>query len=96
MEVRETAEPDVDIAFFNELRSVFEKYPDAAQKYSISVRHNLKIDLDKQNGVSRTEGNRIVTEFRDVSDLKIAGSRHACCERYLVAGRWRCARWCLE
>lgn len=96
MDANQAAEPDVDVAFFNELRTVFEKYPDAAQKYSISVRNNLKVDLNKQNGVSRVEGNRIITEFRDISDLKIASSHHACCERYLSGGRWKCARWCLE
>ena len=99
METRAAAGPDVDVAFFNELRTVFEKYPDAAQKYAIrSLLHEigkLKIDFDKQHGVSRVEGKRIITEFENIPD-PMAGSHHACCEWYESGGRWRCVRQCHE
>lgn len=100
MNPRETAGPDVDADFFDALGTVFEKYPDVAQKYSIRRLHhergNLKIDFDKQYGVSRVDGNRIVTEFRDTSELTVASSHRACCEWRKSGGRWRCIFQCLE
>ena len=100
MKPREVAGPDVDVDFFNDLRTVFEKYPDAARKYSVHSLHNeisnLKIDFDKQQGVSHVEGNRIVTEFRAVSDSTIASSHHACCEWIRSVGRWTCVWQCPE
>lgn len=100
MKAREAAGPDVDVDFFNELRTVFDKYPNVARKYSVRWLHNeisnLKIDFDKQQGVSRVEGNRIVTEFRDISDPTIASSHHACCEWRKSGFRWTCVRQCEE
>ena len=100
MNPQETAGPDVDVDFFEALRTVFEKYPDVAQKYSIRRLHHefgkLKIDFDKQIGVSRVDGNRIVTEFRGISDTTIASSHHACCQWHRSGGRWRCVFQCLE
>jgi len=96
MEAKETAGPEVDVALFNELGSVFAKYPDAARKYSIRWLHQeikLKIDLEKQTAVSRVEGSRIVTEFQAISP---ASSHHACCEWFKSGNRWRCAKQCLE
>ena len=100
MKATAAAGPDVDVDLFNELRTVFEKYPDAARKYSICSLHhelsNLKIDFDKQQGLSRVEGNRIVTEFRDIAGPTIASSHHACCEWRKSGFRWTCVRQCLE
>jgi len=99
MEAKAAAGPDVDVAFFNELRAVFDKYPDAAPKYAIRSPHQeigkLKIDFAKQHAVSRVEGTRIITEFENTPD-PMAASHHACCEWYKSGGRWRCVRQCLE
>jgi hypothetical protein len=100
MKPREVAGPDVDVDFFNDLRTVFEKYADAARKYAIHSLHheisNLKIDFDKQKGISHIDGNRIVTEFRANSDPTIASSHHACCEWIRSGGRWVCVWQCPE
>jgi hypothetical protein len=71
--------PETDPDFFNELRAVFDKYPDAAQTYSIQCRFLekdvMQIDPEKQVGISRVEGSRITTEFRDIDD-----NGGPCCE----------------
>ena len=99
MEAKEAAGPEVDIQLFNELRSVFERYPDAAHKYAIRWMHQeikLKIDFEKQTAVSRVEGNRIVTEFQSLSESATTARHHGCCEWYQSGGRWKCVRQCPE
>jgi hypothetical protein len=90
--------PETDSEFFYELRAVFDKYPDAAQKYSIHCKvlenHIMRIDFGKQVGVSRVEGNRITTEFRDSED----DGAGPCCE-WVYTGApptgWECVMLCL-
>ena len=74
--------PQTDSDFFYELRAVFEKYPDAAQTYSIHCRtlesDIMRIDLERQVGVSRIEGNQIITEFRDSDDAPMVIAVSGC------------------
>ena len=91
--------PETDSDFFYELRVVFEKYPDAAQTYSIHCRtlenDIMRIDLERQVGVSRIEGDQIITEFRDSEGV----SQGHCCEWvYTGAGPhgWTCVMQCLK
>ncbi|MEU8990444.1 hypothetical protein AB0C98_29115 [Streptomyces sp. NPDC048558] len=60
--------PDEDVEFRSAITEVFRKYPEAQQKYalaSLDLENRMKIDFDKEVGVSRIEGRRIITEFRD-------------------------------
>ena len=92
--------PETDPDFFNELRAVFDKFPDAAQKYSIACmlleKDTLRIDLEKQTGISRIEGHQIITEFEDIGDGPPTSVGNPCCEWDLppfVHGA-RCIRRC--
>jgi hypothetical protein len=62
--------PETDPDFFNELKAVFDKYPDTAQKYSIRCiafeKDRMGVDFEKQIGISRIEGHQIITEFQDI------------------------------
>jgi len=95
-----TCGPETDSEFFYELRAVFDKYPDAAQKYSIHCReleHDImRIDLAKQVGVARVEGNQITTVFRDGDDGAVHG--HCCEWEYTGTGPtgWICVMQCLK
>jgi hypothetical protein len=89
--------PETDSDFFYELRAVFDKYPDAAQMYSVRCRtlenDIMRIDLERQVGVSRIEGHQIITEFRD-SDDEGAGP---CCEWVYTGASgtgWECVMLC--
>src|SRR5215218_2452521 len=61
---------ETDPDFFNELKAVFDKYPDTAQKYSIRCiafeKDRMGVDFEKQIGISRIEGHQIITEFQDI------------------------------
>lgn len=60
--------PDEDIEFRNAIKEVFLKYPEAQRKYALSslaLEEHMGINFDKQVGVSRIEGNKIITEFMD-------------------------------
>ncbi|MFE7842463.1 hypothetical protein ACFU53_42315 [Streptomyces sp. NPDC057474] len=57
-----------DVEFRNAIKEVFLKYPEAQRKYALSslaLEEQMKIDFDKQVGVSRIDGNKIITEFVD-------------------------------
>jgi hypothetical protein len=56
----------------------------------------VPVDFSTQHAVSRVEGDRVVTEFCDHSDVKPKRRFHACCEWHYYNGRWRCIRQCLE
>ncbi|MFC5661472.1 hypothetical protein ACFP3U_00595 [Kitasatospora misakiensis] len=58
----------VDAAFFEAVGEVFMRYPDLKTKYavvSLALEAEMGIDFERQHGVSRVEGDRIVTEFVD-------------------------------
>lgn len=58
--------PDEDVEFRKAIKEVFLKYPEAQRKYALSslaLEEQMEIDLDKQVGVSRIDGNKIITEF---------------------------------
>jgi hypothetical protein len=89
--------PETDSDFFNELRAVFDKYPDAAQNYSIQCRilekDVMHIDLEKQLGISRVEGDQIITTFREFDD----DGSGPCCEWVYTGASgtgWECVRLC--
>jgi hypothetical protein len=57
-----------ETAFFDAISAVFKKHPEAAGKYAIaklSMASKMGVDFDRQCGVSRVEGDRIITEFVD-------------------------------
>ncbi|GGT56294.1 hypothetical protein GCM10010271_70180 [Streptomyces kurssanovii] len=57
-----------EAAFFDAISAVFKEHPEAAGKYAIaklSMEEKLGVDFDRQCGVSRVEGDRIITEFVD-------------------------------
>ncbi|MFF8939907.1 hypothetical protein ACF08O_35425 [Streptomyces paradoxus] len=63
-----TCMPDEDVEFHDAIKEVFRKYPEAQGKYALSslaLENRMKIDFGEKVGVSRVEGDRIVTEFRD-------------------------------
>ncbi|MFJ4244344.1 hypothetical protein ACIP17_27510 [Streptomyces iakyrus] len=48
------------------IREVFRRYPEAQGKYALSslaLENEMKIDFSEKVGVSRGEGDRIITEF---------------------------------
>jgi hypothetical protein len=100
MKTQIAAGPVFDVAFFAKLRAVFDEYPDVGQKYSVHFLHDeiggVPVDFSKKYAASRVEGDRIVTEFRDNSELTRKGSIRACCEWRYYDGRWQCIRQCLE
>lgn len=87
--------PEGDSDFFNAIGEVFDKFPDLLKKYSIScVDHEtdvMKIDIEKQVGLARIEGNKIVTEFSDRS----LASGLICCKWWREStSTWICLqRW---
>jgi hypothetical protein len=93
--------PTADADFFNELQAVFDKFPEAAQKYSVrsmAQEKDLNIDFEKQVGFSRIEDDRIVTEFGDRTaeeDLDPSGaSDRFCCEWLHIGTRLKCVKIC--
>jgi hypothetical protein len=60
--------PDEDMEFRYAIKEVFLKYPEAQRKYALSslaLEEQMGIDLDRQVGVSRVDGNKIITEFEN-------------------------------
>jgi hypothetical protein len=72
MDIKPACGPERDPEFFEEINKVLTRYPEAAQRYSVSCLRLetvvLKIDLEKQIGISRVEDGRIITEFYDRDD----------------------------
>ncbi|MGW5850216.1 hypothetical protein ACWFQ8_20080 [Streptomyces sp. NPDC055254] len=95
MKAKPACGPERDPEFFRELDSVFAKYPEAADRYAVTCLRmeleTLKIDFSKQQGVSRIEDGRIITEFHDRDDA--TPRRRACCAWKPSAG---CIRQCEE
>ncbi|MFJ5553506.1 hypothetical protein [Streptomyces sp. NPDC093225] len=57
-----------DTALLDAVGEVFMRYPELAKKYAITrlaLEGEMGIDFERQHGVSRVEGDRIVTEFVD-------------------------------
>jgi hypothetical protein len=68
MATERTVGPKEEVAFFNAVSAVFEQYPDMAGKYaiaSLALETQMGIDFDRERGISRVEGRRIITEFVD-------------------------------
>ncbi|MFF7443723.1 hypothetical protein [Streptomyces sp. NPDC008122] len=80
MNARVGCGPQSDIEFFDALNKLFAQYPEAADKYAIKCMtmelDTLKIDFRKQEGVSRIEDGRIITEFVDQDPTR---SNADCC-----------------
>ncbi|WP_141313367.1 hypothetical protein [Streptomyces spinoverrucosus] len=85
-----------DTAFFADITEVFRKHPEAAKKYalaSLAVEHKLDVDYSRQYGVSWTEGDRVITEFRD-RDEKPPVVRARICLKYELRGQdLECVHW---
>lgn len=64
--------PDHDSKFFDAVSELFKRFPQMAGKYAVTcVDHEtdlMKIDFQQQIAISRIEGSRIITEFRDRSE----------------------------
>ncbi|MDX2545632.1 hypothetical protein ACOT81_44180 [Streptomyces sp. WI04-05B] len=57
-----------DADFFADVTDVFRKHPEAAQNYALAsmvLERQMKIDFTRKHGMSRVDGDRIVTEFND-------------------------------
>ncbi|MFD8479536.1 hypothetical protein [Kitasatospora sp. NPDC059673] len=91
--------PERDPEFFRELDAVFAKHPDSSRRYAVRCLATevevLKVDFTKQVGVSRIEGDRIVTEFRSREDFIDGGEDEpACCEWIGESPHKTCAVYC--
>ncbi|MDX3133913.1 hypothetical protein PV367_29955 [Streptomyces europaeiscabiei] len=67
-----------DAAFFDEVKAVSERYPEAKLRYAIAnlaLENEMGIDYDRQVGVSRIEDGRIVRRFVDRDDPILARMR---------------------
>ncbi|MFI8823771.1 hypothetical protein [Streptomyces sp. NPDC053431] len=85
MNTKPACGPERDPDFFDEVDKLFARYPEAAGRYAVACRRLeldiLKIDFDKQVGVTRIEDGRIVTEFVDRDTVEgTRSAHHACCE----------------
>ncbi|MEU0166055.1 hypothetical protein [Streptomyces iakyrus] len=63
-----TCMPTEDAEFHEAIREVFRRYPEAQGKYALSslaLENEMKIDFSEKVGVSRVEGDSIITEFKD-------------------------------
>ncbi|MFJ5727652.1 hypothetical protein [Streptomyces paradoxus] len=63
-----TCMPDEDVEFHDAIKEVFRRYPEAQGKYALSslaLENQMKIDFSEKVGVSRIEGDSIVTEFKE-------------------------------
>jgi hypothetical protein len=60
--------PTEDVEFHDAIKEVFRRYPEARGKYalaSLDLENEMKIDFDEKVGVSRIEGDKIITEVKD-------------------------------
>jgi hypothetical protein len=60
--------PNEETEFHDAIKEVFLKYPEAQRRYALSsldLENEMKIDFDRQVGVSRIEDGKIITEFVD-------------------------------
>ncbi|MGW6643968.1 hypothetical protein C9J60_00355 [Streptomyces sp. A244] len=63
-----TCMPTEDVEFHEAIKEVFRRYPEAQSKYALSslaLENEMKIDFSRKVGVSRVEGDSIITEFKD-------------------------------
>lgn len=94
--------PERDPGFFEDLAGVFAKHPDAAGRYSIGCMRRetevMKIDFNKQVGLSRIEGDRMITEYRDRSNADVPGESLPngpfCCQWVLLGNHFHCTVKC--
>ncbi|MFF7220885.1 hypothetical protein ACIP4T_22565 [Streptomyces massasporeus] len=60
--------PTEDVEFHDAIKEVFRRYPDAQGKYALSslaLENRIGVDFDKEVAVSRVEGRKIITEFKE-------------------------------
>ncbi|MFC8349999.1 hypothetical protein [Streptomyces sp. NPDC057280] len=96
MKTKPACGPQRDPEFFEEIDKLFAKYPEAASRYAVSCLRLetvvLKIDFERQVGVSRVEDGRIITEFHDRDDDIVRLYRHTRCCQYVHG--YECVRLC--
>ncbi|MFE3198031.1 hypothetical protein [Embleya sp. NPDC059237] len=96
MKTKPACGPQRDPEFFEEIDKLFAKYPEAAGRYAVSCLRLetvvLKIDFERQVGVSRVEDGRIITEFHDREDDIVRLYRHTSCCQYVHG--YECVRLC--
>ncbi|MBV2154110.1 hypothetical protein [Kitasatospora sp. SUK 42] len=90
--------PERDPEFFKDLAAVFASHPDAARRYTVKcLRYEtevLKVDFDKQVGVSHVEGDRVVTEFRARDEVQTDLHGPYCCEWIGTYPNEQCVHYC--
>ncbi|MEV6581277.1 hypothetical protein AB0M92_24295 [Streptomyces sp. NPDC051582] len=102
--------PKADPEFFEEIQELFKKHPEAAKKYSIRYIGGeitaLKLDFDQTVGISRLQGNQLVTEFVDRATLiqnesgggfdeeEVLEADRFCCEWVTNGTRTKCVKIC--
>ncbi|MFJ4282090.1 hypothetical protein [Streptomyces massasporeus] len=60
--------PTEDVEFHEAIKEVFRRYPEVQDKYalaSLDLENEMKINFDEKVGVSRIEGGKIITEFKE-------------------------------
>ncbi|MFF0297972.1 hypothetical protein ACFYST_31690 [Kitasatospora sp. NPDC004614] len=91
--------PERDPEFFKDVAEVFAKHPGASRRYSVRClaleAEVLGVDFTKQVGVSRIEGDRIVTEFRSRDEFGNGEDEPPCCEFGGDPPHEFCVRYCL-
>lgn len=85
-----------DTEFLAEIAEVFRKHPEAARTYgltSFALEHMMGVDYARKYGVSRIEGDRIITEFLDrKKDPPVQRAR--LCVKYQLRGQdLVCVHW---
>ncbi|MDX3118574.1 hypothetical protein [Streptomyces scabiei] len=103
MEIKAKFGPTHDTDFFAGIQSVFDRYPDVAKNYSIryigGVIDVMKVDLERQVGLSNVQDGEIVTKFIDRSPDPDPGppTDPGCYEwRRTLSGEWRCTTYIVQ
>ncbi|WP_327732684.1 hypothetical protein OG749_01310 [Streptomyces nojiriensis] len=98
MDIKPACGPERDPEFFEEIDKLFARYPEAAERYAVSCLRLetvvLKVDFEKQVGVTRVEDGRIITEFYDREDEEnVPKDLFTHCCRYTHKG---CVHLCVD
>jgi len=98
MDTKHQCGPNHDSEFFDEVTALFQRFPEMAGKYSIKCMDHetniMKVDLERNIGISRIEGDRVITEFRNREPERIWQER--CCEwcvSPITGKRYCCTAW---
>lgn len=92
--------PDHDTAFFEEVKGVFERNPEASKKYSIQYIGRqvdvMKIDFANQIGIANFSNGQLVTRFAERNDAleEMLEADRFCCAWERVGNKLKCIQIC--